>query len=460
MTESIFLPGYYFKEIWLSPSFLLYHGTHRTYITSGNTPQVFYPEVTMEPRKQRGIVIAAVARIVQQNGVWIVPSQTKPAKTYLVNLEQGTCTCPDRAEWGYKCKHMFAAETVASRENRASPDPELSDPESVVLSLQRKTYRQNWPAYNEAQTKEKERFQRLLHDLCKHLKHETENKVGRPRVPLSDVVFATAFKVYSTVSTRRFATDLNEAYKLGYITRPLHYNSICAYLERKDLTPVLHEMIERSSLPLKAVETNFAVDSTGFSTSRFVRWFDEKYGVTRSGHDWVKVHIMTGVKTNVVTAIEIRKRTANDAPLYRPLMKKTARNFEIKEVSADKAYSSAENIDLTFDLGGTPFIPFKSNASDAEGGLWGKMLHYYLLKRDEFMEHYHQRSNAESTFSMIKAKFRDHVRSRTDDAMKNEVLCKVLCHNICCVIQSQCELGVEPVFWSPEREAVAEVASI
>jgi hypothetical protein len=30
--------------------------------------------------------------------------------------------------------------------------------------------------------------------------------------------------------------------------------------------------------------------------------------------------------------------------------------------------------------------------------------------------------------------------------MKNEVLCKVLCHNICCVIQSHYELGIEPVF--------------
>ena len=51
---------------------------------------------------------------------------------------------------------------------------------------------------------------------------------------------------------------------------------------------------------------------------------------------------------------------------------------------------------------------------------------------------------------MVKAKFRDHVRSKTDTAMKNEVLCKFLCHNICVLIQSQCELGIEPVFWQNE----------
>jgi hypothetical protein len=53
---------------------------------------------------------------------------------------------------------------------------------------------------------------------------------------------------------------------------------------------------------------------------------------------------------------------------------------------------------------------------------------------------------------MVKAKFRDHVRSKTDVAMKNEVLCKLLCHNISCVIQSQCELGIEATFW-PEKPA-------
>jgi hypothetical protein len=75
------------------------------------------------------------------------------------------------------------------------------------------------------------------------------------------------------------------------------------------------------------------------------------------------------------------------------------------------------------------------------------MYHYYSFRRDEFLTHYHKRSNVESTFSMIKAKFRDYVRSKTDVAMTNEVLCKILCHNICCVIQSMYELGIEPTFW-------------
>jgi transposase len=86
--------------------------------------------------------------------------------------------------------------------------------------------------------------------------------------------------------------------------------------------------------------------------------------------------------------------------------------------------------------------------SGKAGGLWEKMFHYFAFNRQEFLQHYHKRSNVESTFSMIKAKFRDHVRSKTDVAMQNEVLCKILCHNICCVIQAMYELGIEPTFWA------------
>jgi transposase len=81
------------------------------------------------------------------------------------------------------------------------------------------------------------------------------------------------------------------------------------------------------------------------------------------------------------------------------------------------------------------------------GTVWEKMFHFYNFKRDEFLNRYHARSNIESTFAMVKAKFRDHVRSKTDVAMKNEVLCKFLCHNIVVVRQSILELGIEGEFW-------------
>lgn len=67
------------------------------------------------------------------------------------------------------------------------------------------------------------------------------------------------------------------------------------------------------------------------------------------------------------------------------------------------------------------------------------------------MSHYHKRSNVETTTNaMIKAKFGDSLRSKTDTAMVNEALCKILCHNLCRLVQSAYELGVTPTFWGKE----------
>lgn len=74
------------------------------------------------------------------------------------------------------------------------------------------------------------------------------------------------------------------------------------------------------------------------------------------------------------------------------------------------------------------------------------MYHYFMLNQDEFFKHYHKRSNAETTVYMIKSKFGDFVRSKTWNAQVNEVLCKIICHNICLVIQEIHELGIEPEF--------------
>jgi transposase len=113
-------------------------------------------------------------------------------------------------------------------------------------------------------------------------------------------------------------------------------------------------------------------------------------------------------------------------------------------VSADKGYSASSNMQAIARHGAMPFIAFKSNATTGNGGLWGKMFHYFQFKREEFLTHYHKRSNVESTVNMIKAKFSDAVSSKTDVAMKNEVLCKILCHNICCLISAVYELGLQP----------------
>lgn len=335
-----------------------------------------------------------------------------------------------------------------------------------VIEEKRRTYPQNWRAYNAAQTTEKAHFLILMDALCKGIAEPVQT-MGRPRLSIHDVLLTICYKIYSTVSGRRFMTDLREACQKGYIRKTPHFNSIFNYLENPALTPILHDLIVQSSLPLASVETNFAADSSGFTACNYARWLDHKYGQQKQ-KEWVKVHIMCGVKTNIITAVEIRGKNAHDSPLLPFLLATTAQNFDLHEVSADKAYGSLRNYDAINAVGAVPYIPFKESRNEStkprtnlnselwgyrirdekrtKNVLWNKMYHLFRFNEAEFMEHYHRRSNVETTFSMIKAKFGGYVRSKNETAMINECLCKILCHNICVLIQETHELGIDPLF--------------
>ena len=305
--------------------------------------------------------------------------------------------------------------------------------------------RQDWPAYNAAQVNEAKRLPELLHGLCQGVVQAPQSR-GRPRLPLADVVFCAVLKVYSTVSGRRAMSDLNDCQARGYITRAPHYNSTFNYLENPLLTPILKAMIEESASPLKGVETEFAVDASGFSTSRFERWYDAKWGREVSERQWLKAHLMCGTRTRIVTSVEITDGAAHDSPYLPPLLNATAERFRVAEVAADKGYIGKRNLAAILGVGATPYIPFKTNTTGKGPELWRRMFHFYMYNRETFLRHYHRRSNVETVFSMIKGKFGDAVRSKTPVAQVNEVLCKVLCHNLCVLIRSIYELGIELTF--------------
>ena len=139
-------------------------------------------------------------------------------------------------------------------------------------------------------------------------------------------------------------SDLRDAQAKGFISKLPHFNSIFNYLESPELTPILRDMITETSLPLKAVEVDFAADSSGFATSRFIRWFDHKYGTVRQQHEWVKVHLMCGVRTNIVTAVEIRDKAASDTKLLPDLVEQRPRISTSVRFRPTKATAASRTI--------------------------------------------------------------------------------------------------------------------
>ena len=406
----------------------------------------------MESREVKACEMTGDSRIAFKDGAWHVHSQTT-SRYYKVNPSPTApaCECDDFAlhgsGTGKACKHIMAVRMLLERQLKGEPNPA---PESVPARPPRPTYKQDWVSYNASQVNEKDHFQVLLADLCQGIVMPPPKPGGgRPPIPMADAVFSAVFKVYALVSARRFMSDLREAHERGHVGQVICYNSVLRCLEMDYATPILMAMIRQSSLPLRSVERQFAIDSSGFATSRYVKWVDEKYGVNKQRAEWVKAHLCVGTKTQIVTAVFVEEKNSGDCPQFDPLTQATAENFRIEEMSADKAYLSNDNLELIAGMGATPFIPFKSNSLPGGAEVWRRMFHYFQFRREEFMTHYHRRSLVESAFSMIKRKFGDAVRAKTDTAMKNEALAKILCHNVCCCISAWYELGIDPSPWMP-----------
>src|SRR5687768_14930363 len=318
-------------------------------------------ERQISDREIKALQIAAKTQLKRKGQVWLVPSQAGHGEYQVRPDPQAPrCSCPDYEFRNARCKHIVAVEYVLMREQKADGSTVVTE----AIKVTRQTYPQNWKAYNAAQTHEKSELQALLYELCKNLPEPEPRKGrGRPSLSLSDIIFSSIYKVYSTVSGRRFSTDLREAKARGYLSHLPHYNSVFRYLESESLTPYLYELITLSAAPLKSIESDFAVDSSGFSTGQFMRWLDVKYGTKEDRRMWLKLLLMVGTKTNIVTSVEVSDGYAHDYPYFKGLVDRTAQSgFQMKEVSADKGYLGASNMLATLQRGAISYIPFKSNS--------------------------------------------------------------------------------------------------
>lgn len=258
-------------------------------------------------RYKRGRLISKSFKIIKTEQGWKVPSQSGDG-SYLVSfhINKPVCNCMDYRIRHRNCKHIVAVEMFIKME---------IDKEGKIKKTKgiRVTYSQDWKAYDKSQTNEKLLFLKLLKDLCEGIEQPTYT-FGRPKLPLSEMAFCSVLKVYSTFSLRRYMSDVKIAKEMGLINNVPCFSSIGHFLQKKELTPVLNQLIQISSTPLKTIEKDFTADSSGFSTCRFARWFDVKWGKERRYRTWLKAHVMSGVKTNIITAVQITEGSANDSP--------------------------------------------------------------------------------------------------------------------------------------------------
>lgn len=330
-------------------------------------------------------------------------------------------------------------------QTKLTEEPEQDNLSQVLKEVKKLTYPQEWTAYNQAKTQERIIAERLLLELIDSFELNRPKRAGAPGASLKEKIYCMFVYNYSGCSSRRCISELKMAEERKVISKTPHFNSVLNYFGDLEAIDLIKKLILITSIPLKNVEKDFAVDSSGFSTSSFERWLNVRTQKVEKKRHWKKGHIMIGVKSNIITSVKITEGDCNDCPELISLAKETRGFFDVKEISADKGYLSRANMDGIAELGAIPYIPFKSNSTGRSKGsvIWSRMFDYFLRNNDRFMQSYHKRSNVETAFSMIKRNFGNNLRTLKDISQVNEILMKCLCHNLSVLVQESFELGLE-----------------
>ena len=436
----------------------------QTHFTTTLVPSASYD--SKAGRQPRGLATATLTNIEKVRSNYRVPSQSNDG-FYIINLDHPdgpTCSCPKFKQRRSPCKHIYQSALALQRGEPVEGEADDKDEQQLMSKKRKKkTYSRNWSAYDRAQNHELEHFEVLLRVLCDRIEQPFYEGQGRPALPASDMVYCLVYKVYQQLSRRRVMTDIRRVHERGFIDEVPSDSAVSRYMNRIEMIPALKYLVAVSAWPLAEIENafgdSFGIDSTGFATTYYDRYFDAKRGRSRKRARFVKAHIMVGHKTHIATAAEVSIGDQHDSPLLPHLLRVTEKGFNIDNLCGDKAYMDHLHFERVEGIGGQFFSLFKDNAAPLNPGkreqdAWDRAHEYFIYRRKEFMEHYHQRSNAETPFSMTKLKTGPAIKSRNQTAQFTEVLCKLVAHNIMVLIHEAYKLGIESELDTWVREAI------
>lgn len=144
----------------------------------------------------------------------------------------------------------------------------------------------------------------------------------RPSIPLDDMIVVAVMKVASKSSSRDAHGLIEDLEAMGFIKNAPAFNGVNVFLNKPEITPLLHELVRLSAAPhliqphgfladvkteeifrvlhtisamaVSHLEVTIMIDSSGFQTTSFNDWFSEKHKVKKE-HEWLKIHACVGL---------------------------------------------------------------------------------------------------------------------------------------------------------------------
>lgn len=304
--------------------------------------------------------------------------------------------------------------------------------------------RKRWPRnevlYNTIQENEFLNF----FDFVRYL----SNVVCKNRRMKNSIACLLIWHKFPNLSARRAKSFLLflKKFKIINVNIPC-FKTLCNYRAEPIIGKILDEMITESSKPLAKIEHDFATDATGIRTNLFSSWYSIRCQKKIRKRDHLTIHITTGVKSNIVTALNVEIKSGNDNKIFREHVDKTSENFKVNEWSGDGRYWCKDNCWKVVEAGAKPYFKvWKNWAGKSRGCMPWKIMNLESKNNpEEYGKHYHKRSNVESTNHSKKSIHGNKVYSKLKSSRENEETLRWINHNINVLNRAKYEWDINPL---------------
>lgn len=253
---------------------------------------------------------------------------------------------------------------------------------------------------------------------------------------------------FPNLSARRAESYLLFLRKFGILRfRIPCFKTLVNYREDNSMLKILDELITESSKPLSVIEHDFGTDATGIKTKLFSTGYSLRIKKKIKKRDHITVHTSMGIKSTIVTALNIETKQGKDNIIFREHVDITNENFDVNEWSGDGMYWAKENCRKISSIGGIPYFKGKSSWNGKQDGYpsWKEMNTKFKEDEKEYGRHYHKRSKLESGNHSKKALHGDKVYSKLKSARINEETLRWINHNINVLNRAKQEWDINPL---------------
>lgn len=281
----------------------------------------------------------------------------------------------------------------------------------------------DWTSYDQAQINEindvlieiRETVDRVW-DKIKPPEDDDSNGPGRPPTPSPDVAKALLVQQYFEASNRQ-TQGLVKLFqeKLG-IQDTFSYKTVERGYDNDEVLAIIDAVQEDAADSVAHHEAGLAVDGTGLPTSQKINYETAK----RKGRkrDWEHLVATFGTTTGMMLGMTVLESPHDaETTAFKDALPSQDRFPNLELGTADAGFLSRKNVELLHEQGITPRIFPKKNVGFKSKGHagWHTMLRALLEDPHAWLREYHQRSKAETGFSVLQHSNPRAIRRRLKD---------------------------------------------